>query len=140
MKNIIEDVNFNGERYIKVNNSQYLKINCASIKVDGKISGENISPTEEIKLTNKKEDGMHFWKGEKEIITVHDWMALGDTEKPKLIQLSIGYIQSDGVVKLKKSNQEYVNLLNEYISDSSDRNEKINVIFANIMLVDIQIK
>lgn len=78
--------------------------------------------------------------GEKEIITVYDWMALGDTEKPKLLQLSIGYIQSDGVVKLKKSNQEYVNLLNEYINDSSDRNEKINVIFAHIMLVDIRNK
>lgn len=60
LKNIIENGNFNGERYIKVNNGQYLKINRASIKVDGKISGENVSPTEEIKLTNKQGDGMHF--------------------------------------------------------------------------------
>ncbi|EEL12445.1 Hypothetical Cytosolic Protein [Bacillus cereus BDRD-Cer4] len=140
LKNIIENGNFNGERYIKVNEGQYLKINRASIKVDGKISGENVSPTEEIKLTNKKEDGMHFWKGEKEIITGHDWMALSDTEKTKLIQLSIDHIQSDGVVKLKKSNQEYVNLLNKYLSDNSKQNEKIKDIFANIMLEDIQNK
>ncbi|MGR0330350.1 hypothetical protein ACUU9X_20380 [Bacillus cereus] len=140
LKNIIENGNFNGERYIKVNDGQYLKINRASIKVDGKISGENVSPTEEIKLTNKQEDGMHFWKGEKEIITGHDWMALSDTEKTKLIQLSIDHIQSDGVVKLKKSNQEYVNLLNKYLSDNSKRNEKIKDIFANIMLEDIQNK
>ncbi|EJR13197.1 hypothetical protein LKL81_11205 [Bacillus paranthracis] len=140
LKNIIENGNFNGERYIKVNNGQYLKINRASIKVDGKISGENVSPAEEIKLTNKQEDGMHFWKAEKEIITGHDWMALSDTEKTKLIQLSMDHIQSDGVVKLKKSNQEYVNLLNKYFSDNSKRNEKIKDIFANIMLEDIQNK
>lgn len=52
--------------------------------------------------TNKQEDGMHFWKAEKEIITGHDWMALSDTEKTKLIQLSMDHIQSDGVVKLKR--------------------------------------
>lgn len=67
-------------------------------------------------------------------------MALSDTEKTKLIQLSIDYIQSDGVVKLKKSNREYVNLLNKYLSDTSKRNEKIKDIFANIMLEDIQNK
>jgi len=50
------------------------------------------------------------------------------------------HIQSDGVVKLKKSNQEYVNLLNTYFSDNSKRNEKIKDIFANIMLEDIQNK
>ncbi|WP_257206410.1 hypothetical protein [Bacillus cereus] len=99
LKTIIENGNLNGERYIKVNNGQYLKINRASIKVDGKISRENVSTTEEIKLTNKQEDGMRLWKGEMENITGHDWMALSNTEKTKLIQLSIDHIQSDGVVK-----------------------------------------
>lgn len=140
LKNIIENGNFNGERYIKVNDGQYLKINRASIKVDEKLSGENASSTEEIKLTNKQEDGIHFWKGEKEIITGNDWMALSDTEKAKLIQLSIEHIQSDRVVKLKRNNQEYVNLLNKYCSDSFKQNEKIKDIFANIMLKDIQNK
>ncbi|WP_253297775.1 hypothetical protein [Bacillus albus] len=96
LKNNIENGNFNGERYLKVNNDQYLMINLASIKVFGKISVENVSLTEEIKLTNKQEDGMHFWKAEKEIITRHDWMALSDTEKTKLIQLSMDHIQLMG--------------------------------------------
>ncbi|HHT7010605.1 hypothetical protein BCPR1_20880 [Bacillus paranthracis] len=140
LKNIIENGNFNGERYIKVNDGQYLKINRASIKVDEKLSGKNASSTEEIKLTNKQEDGIHYWKDEQEIITGNDWMALSDTEKAKLIQLSIEHIQSDRVVKLKRNNQEYVDLLNKYFNDSSKQNEKIKDIFANIMLKDIQNK
>ncbi len=95
---------------------------------------------DKISITSQKGDGIHYWKGEKEIVNGNDWNGLGEGEKNQLILLDIEHMEASGIVKVGKLSSEYIELLNNHFKEQTNQSEKIKEVFAEILLEEIQNK
>jgi hypothetical protein len=103
----------------------------------GSNSGDNKT---EIRLTSEEKDGTHYWKGNNELVTGHDWISLTEEEKKKLILLDKEHLDSSLNITLEKSSEEYVELMNNYFSDEPKLDDTIKDVLTNYTIEDIQNK
>lgn len=153
LNDIIENDNFNGERYITVEEGQYLKIVRASLKVDGKTSESKVSTVAEktqtvtststvegnqITMKKNQEDGISYWKGNQEIRTGEDWVTLTTEEKLQIIQLTTERLASstDVPIPINSSNEEYFLVVDIYLQ--TEQTEEIKAAIAGAIAADIK--
>ncbi|MFC4025202.1 hypothetical protein ACFOUV_15510 [Oceanobacillus longus] len=89
----------------------------------------------EIKITKSKEEGTRYWKGEDEIETGHDWVALTEAEKKILMQEDINKL--DQIIDLEYTVDKYVLLIDEYFSVNGQQNDSLNDAIIEAISEDI---
>ncbi|AHN24426.1 hypothetical protein [Lysinibacillus varians] len=98
----------------------------------------NIS--DKISITKSEKDGIHYWKGEKEIVDGEDWNMLNEDEKIQLIMLDIEQTEASGIVETKKLSAEYVELLNNYFNEQTNQKDSIKDVITEDLIDEIKNK
>lgn len=104
----------------------------------GNAVGTNIS--DKISITKSEQDGIHYWKGEQEIVDGEDWNMLNEDEKIQLIMLDIEQTEISGIVETKKLSADYVELLNNYFKEQTNSKDNIKDVFTEILIEEIKNK
>lgn len=98
----------------------------------------NIS--DKITITKSEKDGIHYLKGEQEIVDGEDWNMLNEDEKIQLIMLDLEQTEASGIVETNKLSADYVELLNNYFKEQTNLKDSIKDVFSEILIDEIKNK
>lgn len=96
--------------------------------------------SDKISITKSEKDGIHYWKGEQEIVDGEDWNMLNEDEKNQLIMLDIEQTEASGIVETNKLSADYVELLNNYFKEQTNLKDSIKDVFSEILIDEIKNK
>lgn len=137
--NTFIDIFFKG---LETYNQAFKKIEMVGETYEQEYIGNAIDTnvSDEISITKSEKDGIHYWKGEQEIVDGEDWNMLNEDEKIQLIMLDLEQTEASGIVETNKLSADYVELLNNYFKEQTNLKDSIKDVFTEILIAEIKNK